>query len=121
MHIKVGDYVAAAFTLGAEQFLLAVTQDGTALRQERAWLESTAGTERRTRQLFNGKQAERALAGAAAANEADWGIVFRSDGSLAAFEAKQANARGMAIPGGADARVLAFTCFSPAGPAENKG
>ena len=120
IHFKVGDYVVAAFTQGEEQSLVAVSTDGLVYSQpppgKVTTLEgSKASLDRRLRSIFPPRQAgnERTLAGAAAAGAADWGILFREDGTLTAFQVSQATAKGAAAGGDRSTRVLAFTCFSP--------
>jgi hypothetical protein len=113
LRFKVGDFLVAAFSLAAEQSLVALTQAGVAYRQPAAWFQSSKPAERKTRSLGGDKtEAGLALAGAAAAGSDDWGILLREDGDLLTFKIEGISPRGTPIYPLTEARALALAVFS---------
>jgi hypothetical protein len=120
MRFKVNDYVTSALVIDPEQTLVAVTQNGAAYAQNQAWLLPAKANEHRSRQLLPEKHAEdEVIAGAAALASQDWLIVYREDGSLAAYKPGGISNRKTILDAGQDAsvlaakRVLAVTGYSP--------
>ena len=114
IRFKVGDFLVAAFTLDAEQSLLAVTQSGVAYRHPASWYQTSKPAERRTRSLGSEKtEPALALAGAAAAGNEDWGVILFEDGALEVFKASEISARGTPLTPGSEARVLSLAVLAP--------
>jgi DNA gyrase/topoisomerase IV subunit A len=117
IRFKVGDFLVAAFTLDADQSLLAVTQSGVAYRHPASLYQTSKPAERKTRSVGSEKSEAGplagALAGAAAAGNEDWGVILSEDGALEVFKASEISVRGTPLGPRSEARVLAVTVLTP--------
>jgi hypothetical protein len=121
IRFKAGDYLVAAFTLGAEQNVVVVTQDGYAAIQKPGWMQPEDATGRKNRVIVDKRPEGWSLSGAAPASAGDWGLLYRDDRSLVAFDLAHVTARGNQLYPQDGTNVMALTCFTPARMAGNEG
>jgi len=117
VQLGVSDYVVAAFSPGAQAHLVALTNTGKAIHREMDWLEPAGSFKSRGQPAFSAARREDGvrLVGAAAADEADWGVTLRADGALCAVSMGDLFASG-AVAGGDEAGgLLAFALVGAAG------
>jgi hypothetical protein len=78
------DALLTSFVLKWDQSLVAVTQEGRAVRYESSWLKPSAGLGGRGQTLWSKQKVGSGIqvTGAAAAGDDDWGLGLRQDGAL---------------------------------------
>ncbi len=86
LRLNATDHIVAALVTGQKPSLLAVTQGGQVIHREVGWLEPISAFRSRGQPLFSRERraAGVRLVGAAAVDEADWGLSLRSAGCFTA-------------------------------------
>lgn len=124
MRLGPADHVVAGFIVGEKPSLITLTTNGKVIHRDVTWLEPAGSLKTRGQALYSKERRAGGVrvAGAAAVDESDWGVVLWSDGRLTVHSMGEALAAGV-IPGGRPgAEALGLAVFeAPHLPAQYGG
>ncbi len=117
LQLGMSDYIVSAFSPGTQTHLLVITNNGKAIHREMDWLEPAASFKSRGQAAFSASRREAGVrvAGAAAVDEKDWGVVLRADGALCAVSIAELLASGAVSGEDQAGELLAFTLLGAVG------
>ncbi|OGN91962.1 MAG: hypothetical protein A2Y88_14675 [Chloroflexi bacterium RBG_13_48_10] len=113
IHLGITDHIVSAFITGNKPSLLLITQNGKAVHREVSWLEPASSFKTKGQALLSKERREAGtrLIGAAAVDEADWGVILHSDGTLTTYNLRELLAAGSVPAGNQNASILCFSGF----------
>ena len=116
LRLSATDHIVSGFVLGKKPNLVAVTRNGKAVVREVSWIEKAGSGKGRGQAIFSQARREAGvrLAGAAAADENDWGAALYADASVRAFRMKDVFASG-ALESDTEAEIAEFITFNTPG------
>jgi hypothetical protein len=113
IRLGITDHIVSSFVVGQKASILFITTNGKAVHREVSWLEEAASFKSRGQALLSKERREGGtrIVGAAAVDEADWGIFLQTDGSLSLHKVQDLLASGSLTRGEAATTILSFATF----------
>jgi DNA gyrase/topoisomerase IV subunit A len=113
IQLGITDHIVSTFIVGQKPSLLFITQNGKAVHRETTWLEPANSFKSKGQAILSKERREAGIriVGAAPVEEANWGIVLQSDGSLTPFKLADLIARGSLEADQVTNPVLALSVF----------
>ncbi len=108
------DYVVNTFVTAGKPSLVAMAQNGKIIHREIGWLEPAATFKTHGQPVFSNSRREAGVrvAGAAAADEQDWGVTLDSQGRLTLYRMGDLFAVGSASSEEPESEILWFSVFT---------
>jgi DNA gyrase/topoisomerase IV subunit A len=113
MRLRATDYVISSFSVGSDDSVVAVTNNGKILHREYNWLEPSGSFKSKGQALFSQARRETGvkIAGAAPVREDDWGAVLHQDGRITLHRMTDLFASGSIPVDKSGFDVLDFSAF----------
>ncbi len=113
VHLGITDHIVTVFATGQKPSILFMTQNGKAVHRDTSWLEPASSFKTKGQPLLSKERRESGtrIVGAAAVDDADWGIFLYADGTLIAHKLRELLAAGSAATGPQYAAILSFSSF----------
>jgi DNA gyrase/topoisomerase IV subunit A len=113
VHLGITDHIVTAFATGQKPSILFITQNGKAVHRDTSWFEPASSFKTKGQPLLSKERRESGtrVVGAAAVDDADWGIFLYTDGTLIAHKLRDLLAAGSALIGSQVATIISFSSF----------
>jgi DNA gyrase/topoisomerase IV subunit A len=113
IRLRATDYIVSSFAVNQGDSIVVVTNNGKVIHRDFTWLEPFTSFRSKGQALFSQVRREAGIkvAGAAAANEHDWGAVLLQDGRVCIYKMKDLYASGSIPATETDINILDFTVF----------
>ncbi len=113
LHLGITDHIVTAFMANQKPSIVFITQNGKAVHRETSWLEPANSFKTKGQSLLSKERREAGvrIVGAAPVDEADWGVILRSDGKVTAHKLIDLFNAGSAFPVQSTATALGFSTF----------
>ena len=113
LRLGITDHVVSAFVAGQKLSILFITQNGKAVNRDASWLEGANSYRTKGQPLLSKERREAGtrIVGAAPVDDAEWGIFYRSDGSISVHQLHELIATGSAQTGQPASSILSFSSF----------
>jgi len=113
IHLGITDHIVSTFITGSKPSLLFITQNGKAVHREVRWIEPASSFRTKGQAMLSKERRDAGtrLVGAAAVDEADWGVILHSDGTLTVHNLGELLAAGSVAAGNQNTSILCFSGF----------
>jgi DNA gyrase/topoisomerase IV subunit A len=113
IHLGITDHIVAIFVASKKPSILFITHNGKAVHRDTSWLEPANSFKTKGQAILSKERREAGIriVGAAAVDEADWGVFLHADGTITTHVLNDLLATGSVVHGQPVYPIASFSIF----------